>query len=384
MKATVKTTHLQERASIAARLAQKSANLPILSHILLTAENDTVTVSATDLEVGVRLDTLAKVEEQGQVAVPGKTLADLLSSCADDDLTLEAEGNTLHIAGEQFAAQLSGQNAEDFPIIPTVEEETGTIEMQPLVHALSLVSDFTAPTQIRPELAGVYVHIKGKQLTTAASDSFRLAEKRIELTSAVSGNKEVSFILPHKAAREIVSVCASREGEAELRVSENQVEIRASGGEAGNGEIRLVSQLIEGAYPSYGEIIPDEFTASVSVGHDEFMRALRSVTPFAGKSGAVQVTARPGAEADGGSPDEGTVQVFAESSDVGKNRMSVSADVDGEEVTATFNCRYITDGLGKISADTALFRLSGAEGPALLTAPDDDSYRYVVMPIKQQ
>lgn len=375
MKSAVLREKLKEGLSVAERVCAKSPSLPILSNILLSAGKNFLQLSATDLEVGIRFAILAKNEQEGSLAVSPKPVNQFVGLLKDPQLTLSSKNNQLEIASKEFRANFKALNPEDFPIIPSAKgnEEFLEVETRPLVGGLSSVIGFTGQTQARPEISGVLFSFQKNTLKLASTDSFRLAEKTLHFKKETGAER--SFILPQKAARELVSVLGERIGKTKIFFSPSQAIFDyASEGEPQEPKIQLVSRLIEGEYPQYQEVIPTSFVTTAKVQREELLNHLRAASVFAGRVLDARLTFDPAKK---------RIEVHAQSAEVGENTSFVPARISGEKTSIAFNWRFLGDGVAQFTAEDLEILLSGEDGPALLkSTQEDEGFLYVIMPIK--
>ena len=255
MKIIILKENLNNGLNIVYRVAGRNLTLPILNNILIVAEQNFLSLASTDLELGIKYWTLGKVEKEGSLTVPAKILSSFVSLLPEAKINLEAKNQTLYIECENNKTQIKGIDAQDYPIIPKIEDENFIeLSMLPFCEGLSRVVDFTAPNQVRPELSGVYLNFQKDRVQITATDSFRLAEKTLYFEKKI--NRECSFILPQKTARELVNIFSEKDGKLKLYLSPNQVLFECPMTETPHPQIQIISRLIEGDYPDYQSIIP--------------------------------------------------------------------------------------------------------------------------------
>jgi DNA polymerase-3 subunit beta len=375
MKLTLLTQNLKSAVNFVSRLTQKSISLPILNNILIKTDSNLLELAATNLEIGIQCWVLSKIDKEGQIAIPSKVLSSLLNSLPvkEDKLDLEIKDLCLFLKGKNFSTKIIGNNADDFPLIPKISEKFCKIDSNIFLEGLSQVVDFTALNQIKPELFGVFIHFSPQLITMAASDSFRLAEKKIFLNEKIN-EKEKSIILPQKTAKELILVLENSEAkECEIFLSENQVMFEFKSESLGLPRIQITSQLIEGFFPNYQEIIPKEIQTRVIFDKEEFLENLKSASSFIGKTNEVNLTI---------DPESKKIIVFSQNSDVGDYQSDFPAKIEGEKIKISFNYRFLLEGVLKIKSREVVFDLSGKETPALLKPVGFDDYFYIVMPLK--
>ncbi|KPJ54664.1 hypothetical protein AMJ47_03870 [Parcubacteria bacterium DG_72] len=375
MKLIILKENLNNGLNIISRVAGKNLTLPILNNILLTTEKNFLNLVSTDLELGIKYWSLVKIEKQGSITVPAKILSGFVNLLPNKKLNLEVKNQVLHIDCEQHKTQIKGLDAQDYPIIPTIENQD-FIELNTSLfcEGIAQVVDFTAPSQTRPELSGVYLNLQKDRIQLTATDSFRLAEKTLYLKEKI--NKEYSFILPQKTARELVNILAERKEKIKLYLSPNQVLFEYPMPETTHPQIQIISRLIEGEYPDYQGIIPKKYEAQITLVKNDFLNQVKTASLFSGKSNEIKIKI---------SPKKQGIEILAQNPELGENRSSLDGKInwgESKEMTVNFNYRFLVDGLLNIKSSKVMFELNGEEGPAVLRPMGDASYLYVVMPIK--
>ncbi len=360
--------------NLTSRFAQKSTNLPIVQNILLEATDNMLKMSATNLESAVTFWALAKVEQEGKIVVPSNILSNLAASLSGDKIELTTKNNVLNIKSQDGLAKILCQEAAEYPLIPVLKDILCSIEAQALALAISQTVDFTAPSQIRPELSGVFIKFLEQEIVAAASDSFRLAEKRIK-AGPKDLKKETALILPKTAAKETANIFQVSQESLNVYLSENQIMFELTSQELSSPKLQIISQLIEGRYPDYHQIIPKEFKTWAIFNREALMNKLKMAGIFSGRSSEVKINLNPKAQA---------ARLLAQSSEVGENEASIPIKMQGEELSISFNHRFLLDGLQKFKGPEVSLAFSSAEGPAIIKTPEDESYFYVIMPIKQK
>src|SRR3989344_3867409 len=222
MKLIILKENLNYGLNIVCRVAGKNVSLPVLNNILISNEKNFINLSATDLELGIKYWTLVKNEKEGAITVPAKILSSFIGLLPNDKINIELKNSSLFVSCGEYKTKINGLSAEDFPIIPKIEDkEFVELNCRVFCDGLSKVVDFTTINQTRPELSGVYFNFTKDGLCLAATDSFRLAEKTLSFEKKPS--KEFSFILPQKSAREIINIFSEKDGKLKLFFSSNQI-----------------------------------------------------------------------------------------------------------------------------------------------------------------
>jgi DNA polymerase III subunit beta len=376
MKIEVLKENLKNGLSVVEKIVGKNLSLPILDNVLINTEDNFLSLTSTDLETAIKLWILTKIVKKGKVAIPVKFLSSFISLLPNEKITLEEKKQNLYIECKNFKNQIQGSNPEEFPIIPEFKDiECLEIDNKKLHQGLSQVVDVASPSQTRPEISGIYFVFSKNSVKIVATDSFRLAEKSISLESPVK--KDVSLILPQKPAREIMNILeGAKEGsESKVRIyfSPNQIMFELAMKEVAHPQIQVISRLIEGEYPNYQDIIPNQFKTRVIVKRDEFLNQVKTASLFSGKINEVKITINVANK---------EIEIFSQDSDIGESRSNIQVKAEGEPIEASFNHKFLIDGLLNIRSSEVIFELSKEEGPCILKPVGDASYIYVVMPIK--
>ncbi len=374
MKLLIPQEKLKQGLNIIERISSKSLTLPILNNILISTEKNFLNLAATDLEIGINWWILTKIEKEGKITIPSRLFSNFINLLPDKKINLELKNNTLFINCENYKTQIKGLSAEEFPIIPKITNgDVLSIEAPSFCKSLNQIADIAVPSTARPEISGIYFLFQRNLITIAATDSFRLGEKKIFLKNNSPLEKEYSLILPQKTAKEIVNIFGEKQGELKMYFSPNQVMFEYPMEETDHAQVQVISRLIEGEYPNYQEIIPKKYTTRLTLNKDEFLNQIKTASLFSGKINEVKIKAMPG---------ENKIEIFSQSSEIGEYQSSVPGKVEGEIVEISFNHRFLLDGLLSIKAPEIMLELNKETGPGVLKAVGDDTYIYVVMPIK--
>jgi DNA polymerase-3 subunit beta len=372
MKIEILKENLKNGLGIVEKIVGKNLSLPILDNVLMDVEDNFLSLSSTDLETAIKLWTLVKVIKKGKVVVPAKFLSSFVSLLPNDKIILEEKKQGLSLECKNFKNQVQGFNPEDFPLIPEFKDvEFIEVETEKFCQGLSQIVDVASPSQSRPEISGIYFVFSKNIIKIAATDSFRLAEKKITLDSPVQ--RDFNFILPQKPAREIINILSGKDGKLKIYFTPNQVMFEFPMKEANHPQVQIISRLIDGEYPNYEEIIPSKFKTRVVLKRDEFLNQIKAASLFSGKINEVKIKANAEAK---------EIEIMANSPDIGESHSSISAKIDGDVIDVSFNHKFLTDGLSNIKGSEISFDLSKEEGPCVLKPVGDNSYIYVVMPIK--
>jgi len=228
------------------------------------------------------------------------------------------------------------------------------------------VVEMASLSESRPEISGIYMNFNKNSIKLAATDSFRLAEKNIEINSDNKGLKDQSLIIPQRTAQEINRILSEEDTEVEVVLSNNQILFDF-------GYAQVISRLIEGQYPDYQQIIPDDFITQVVVNREELINNIKIASLFSGKINDIKISFKP---------KKSFLEILSKDVDIGENKSKVEAEIKGKDVEIIFNYKYLLDGLNNIFSDKVILGLNDASKPVVVRPVGDVSYTYVVMPIK--
>lgn len=366
---------LNQALTIIEHLIRKNINLPVLNNVLLEGEKNFLKLTATNLESTIIWQILTKIKKEGKNLVPVSFFCSLIGFLKEEKIKLKVQNNNLILEGKNQITQIQGVSPEEFPIIPKINfEDFLQIEGGEIKEGLSQIINIPSFSQTRPEISGIYFSFKKDKIKIVATDSFRLAEKTIELPEKIK--KDFSFILPQTAGRDLLNILTIKPGKVKVCFSPNQVQFEWEGEETSYPNIRFFSRLVEGEYPNYQEIIPKKYTAEILLNKEEFQLQIKKAGLFSGKISEVKLTIFP---------QENKIKIFSESVQVGKNEAYLPAKIEAKtdkNLEISFNYKFLIAGLQNIKSPEVWFGLSDKEGPACLKSPLDENYFYILMPIK--
>jgi len=320
---------------------------------------------ATNLEIGITITVPCKTETEGELTVPAKVLYGIVANLTDETVQLSSDKKgSLVVKTKGYKGSIKGSGVEEFPIIPSLKSKPlFSVQGQELSDALSHVVPFTAVSETRPELTGVlfYKDKKENSLEVVAADGFRLGRMRVSLKT--DGELPFSYIIPQRTVAEVIRL--GRESEQiDVVCDEKQVEFRAEGWQ-------MVSRIIEGKYPNHTSLVPTEFKTNVTVEVSEAVNTIRLVSLLSSRINDLHVQIG----------NDGVV-MSAQDPDTGESSSSIGANIEGDELSISFNWRYLLEGLQHISDKKALIRFIDSEKAALIQSPKNNDYVYVVMPLR--
>ena len=374
MKVSCLQENLAEGLSIVGRAVSPRSTLPVLGNVLVATDGGRLKLSATDLEVGITCWVGAKVEEEGATTVPARTLVDLVNTLPPGqvDLELILRTQTLNIRAARSEANIKGIDAQEFPIVSVPDENAEGIPMEPAVlrSAIEQVAFAAATDESRPILTGVLAQFEKEQLTLAAADGFRLSVRSVSLPDAVSD--PFSIIVPAQALTELRRVSGDQEEPVTIHVTpeRNQVIFELA-------DVVLVSQLIDGNFPDYGQIIPRDRTTHTVVDTASFLKACRMAQIFARDAANItRIQANPGSELE-----PGRLRVSATAAETGEDVSEIDASIEGEAVEIAFNVKYLIDVLSVTDTAQVALDTTTASSPGVIRPVGQDGFTHVIMPM---
>lgn len=373
MKLSCLQENLANGLSIVGRAVATRSTLPITQNVLLTTEQSMLKLSATNLEVAITTWIGAQVEEEGSITIPARLFSEFVNTLPSERIDIESTEQPIgvNIKCMREESNISGAVAEDFPPIPTVEDGV-VCKIQPemLKDAITHVAFAAATEDSRPVLTGVKTEISGDEFKFAAADGFRLAVYSGKLAESLG--QDIDFLIPSRTLSEINRLLGSQQREVEFTVtpSSNQALFRIE-------NVEVVANLIQGSFPNYAQLIPQNHTTRVVVKLTEFASATRTASIFARDGNGIIRLQMSGGEEESA----GQMLVSARSEEVGNNQGEIGADVEGEDAKIAFNSKYLTDVLDVIGGSEIALELSSPSSPGVLKPVEGEDYVHVVMPM---
>lgn len=365
MELSVTQENLTRALGGVGRVASSRTGLPILSNILLRTDGTRLQVAATNLEIASVYHIGSKIVSPGAITVPARLINEFISSLPSGTVDLKVTDSKLSITSGRYSSVINGIVADEFPELPTIEESSSqlyTVASADFKRAVSQTIITAGTDTTRPVLTGVYWHTVDGFIYLAATDGYRLSERKLLLAEG-----ELSAIIPASTLQEVLRTLTDDTEEIEMLFDETQVRFRLSG-------VEITSRLIDGKYPDYRQLIPASSESTITVNTTEFTRISKIAGLFARVSGgSVTITADNEKQA---------LSIHSIASELGENTSSAEAAVEGDG-SVTLNSRYLSDALSVIGADSVVFRFSGKLAACVLTPQEDNpEYTHIIMPLK--
>jgi len=366
MNISIEKKEFSEAVHIVSRFAERKAGtLPVLSSILIIAADDGIKMRATNLETGIDLKLYGEVKTEGVVAIPATLLQQIASSLTNEGkITLEHTGDIISLTSGTGKSSIKTIPYDDFPSIPFPENPKNRIVLPGILlrNLFITIASCASSSTVRPELASLYLSIEGGVLTAVATDSFRLAEKKVPLSNKGTQGK---FLIPAKNALEIAQ--ALPDDEIIVSFDEHQCAFVGNMG-------MLVSRLTNATYPDYRQIIPKESVVEAIILRKDFETALKHTTIFSDAFQKVRISF---------DPKKKNFSFFARNTDVGESVETLPAQISGSTLELSFNHRYLSTILSLTTAESLSLTAAGIGRPLIIKGTSDTSLLYLVSPMNQ-
>ena len=374
MKATVLQENLAHGLNIVSRAVSSRSTLPVLSNILIASDEGRLRLSATNLELGITCWIAARIEQEGSTTVPARTFSDLINTLPGEQVLLSLDTNTqtLNVRGGASTNDIKCIDAQEFPPLP-VPDLDGAVQLNvsDFREMIQQVAFAASTDEARPVLMGVLVQVDKDKLTMAAADGFRLSVRKATLSSPAPA--PLTAIIPARCLTELARVAS--DGEAPLYMvapkGRGQVVFRVK-------DVELTSQLIDGTFPDYQQIIPRKYSSSTLVSTASLLKACKQAEIFAREGSNV---ARLNLKSSNGQLQPSEVEISATSEETGKNETIVEATVDGSGVLIAFNVRFLREALEVIKTPNVALETSAANAPGVVRPVGNEEFLHVIMPM---
>ncbi|HJS19687.1 MAG TPA: DNA polymerase III subunit beta [Anaerolineales bacterium] len=374
MKVTVLQENLARGLGTVSKAVSPRSTLPVLANILIASDEGRLRLSATNLEMGITCWIPARIEEEGSTTVPARTFSDLVSTLPGDQvlLKLDPSTQTLNVRGGTSTNDIKCIDSQEFPPLP-VPDFDGAVQInvgdfREMIHQVAFAA---SSDEARPVLMGVLVQVDKDKLTMAAADGFRLSVRKAVLSTAAPS--PVSAIVPAQALKELARVASDGEEPIYMVLPKGrgQVVFRVK-------DVEVVSQLIDGTFPDYQQIIPRSYKSRTLVSTSSLLKACKQAEIFAREGSNV---ARFNIKTAQGEMQPSEVEISATSEETGKNETIVEATVDGGGLLIAFNVKFLREALEVIRTPNVALETSAPNAPGVVKPVGDDQFLHVIMPM---
>ncbi len=366
MNISIEKKEFSEAVYTVARFAErKNSTLPALSSVLILVGDDGIKMRATNLETGIDLKLTGDIKSQGVVAIPAVVLQQVAGTLSNEGrIILEHNGDIVSITSGTGKSSIKTVPYDDFPSIPFPENPKNRIILPGILlkNLFTSIASCASSSTVRPELASLYLSIEGSVLTAVATDSFRLAEKKVPLSNKGTQGK---FLIPAKNAMEIAQ--ALPDEDIIMSFDDNHCAFVGNRG-------MLVSRLTNATYPDYRQIIPKESIVEAIILRKDFENSLKRTTIFSDSFQKIRISFEPKKK---------SVSFFAKNADIGESSETLKAQVSGNPLDVSFNYRYLSAALSLTTAESVSLTAAGIGRPLIIRGVGDTSLLYLVSPMNQ-
>ncbi len=368
MKLSCSQRDLDYALNIVNKAINPNNTLPVLNNIFIKAEEKKLHFSATNLEIAISCSIDAEVKKEGAITVPAKLITSYVALLTDEKVELEVtEGVSLKIKSSSSETKMKCISADEFPLIPKIEKsQSFSVKIDDFYVSINETVFAASVNTSRPVLSGVYLSVDSSQLKMVATDSYRLAEKKLKIEN---GPKEaLNCIVPGKTMMELAKIISkSADKEVKIDVSSNQILFKLGG-------VELISRLIEGKFPDYEKIIPKEEKTNFEVSVEDFSLVLKRVSLFARENNnSIYLDANK----------DGKLTIASEETKVGEEKAELLIKMNGENNNISLNGQYLLDVLSYVNDDKILVTMNDKVSPAVVRPiKESDEYIYIIMPLK--
>jgi len=337
--------------------------LPILSNVLIEAQEGLLRFTATDLELGIQCSVDADVQKEGAITVPSRTIGDIIRELPDGMIEVElARGNWLHLRCGKIFFKIIGLPKDEFPKLPEVSgEENFTLPQEKIRAMIRRTSFAVSREESRYALGGIFLTLDSKKMVVVATDGRRLAKYEGETGADIAAN----MILPAKAARELNRIMVDTKGDVKIWIGENEARFEFD-------SVMFIARFLKGVFPEYEKVIPKKHEARVTISGQDMRDAVRRVALLTSESShSIKITVQ-----------DGKITFASSTAEKGEASEEMDVDYKGEEKVMAFNPSYIMDFLKVEDFEKVHFDIIDSVSPAVLRPEGDERYLYVVMPVK--
>jgi DNA polymerase-3 subunit beta len=363
MKLQILQEEFSKALNLASRFASSKAQLPVLGNILLSAKGSKLSISSTNLEISINIFIGAKIENEGEITVPAKTITDIVVNLNPGQITLTSKEESLKLVNSDFESIISGMNASDFPAIPKkLEKKDLSISKENLTDGLTQVLFAVSSDETRPILTGVLFVAKKGELTFVSTDGFRLSQRKLKVDTVT---KTFTSILPKSVLSELIRFTSESDVDLFFDNTNNQVIFKLD-------NIILSSRILEGDFPDYQKIIPKDFVVNVVVDKEDLLRGVKLASIFARDSANIIKL----------NIAKNVLEISAESQLSGRQKTKIEANVEGEDLEIAFNYRFLEEVLQVIEGEDVKIEFSGSSSPAVFRDTKITDFLHLIMPVK--
>lgn len=368
MKLSLLEENFSQALSHTARFVASKVQLPILNHLLLSTDNGRLKLSATNLELGINYWIGAKIETEGSLCLPAKEITEFVSYLPPGRLDLSLKDNLLTLSSAKTESTFTSLPPSDFPEIPSLDPKTAfEVDLSLLTQAVNQIAFSAATDDSRPVLTAILCTFSPEEISLVATDGFRLSLKHLKLPQSLSINTQ-TLLIPARTLLEVVKLAkSSKKIKIGLTPDAHQLVFVLD-------DLELVSRLIDGEYPDYNRIVPGASTAKLHLNREEFIQAIKQTSVFARESANVVKL----------SLKNNSLELSANAPQIGQNKVTVDARIEGDPLEIAFNYKFISDFLSVCNGEEIVVELNEPLSPGLFRDQSDPAFTHIIMPVRIQ
>jgi DNA polymerase-3 subunit beta len=365
MRLVCNKIELSKAIGMAQSAVSNKSTLPVLGNLLFEADKNSVTITGTDLEIGLKCKANVEVIEPGSVTIPAKKLSDIVRECPDSDIELNVkDGNKIEIKCGKSKFHIVGISPEDFPNLP-VQKKEKSVEMEDKVFLRMIKKTIfsVSSEETRYVLNGALFQVEGKKVRMVSTDGHRLSYIEKELSKST---ENLSAIVPTKALNELMKILDGSDERVTVFFTENHLFVEKN-------STMLVSRLIDGQFPNYEQVIPKKADLGFKANREELTQATRRVALMASdRANSIKFSLA-----------KGNLSIHSNTPDVGEAEEDMDVEYTGNDMSIAFNAKYVLDAIKAVETQMVEFRLSTPLSPGLvLPVEDNPDSKFVVMPMR--
>lgn len=365
MRLVCNKIELSKAIGMAQSAVSNKSTLPVLGNLLFEADKNSVTVTGTDLEIGLKCKANVEVIEAGSVTIPAKKLLDIVRECPDAEIEINVkEGNKIEIKCGKSKFHIVGISPEDFPTLPVQKREKSVeLEDKILLRMIKKTVFSVSSEETRYVLNGALFQVEGKKVRMVSTDGHRLSFIEKEISKST---ENFSAIVPTKALNELMKILDGSDEHVTVFFTENHLFVEKN-------STMLVSRLIDGQFPNYEQVIPKKADLGFKANRDELAQATKRVALMASdRANSIKFSLK-----------EGNLSIHSNTPDVGEAEEDMDVEYKGSDMSIAFNAKYVLDAIKAVETEKVEFRLSTPLSPGLVLPVEENAdSKFVVMPMR--
>lgn len=347
------------------RAVSNKSTIPVLQGILLKAEKQSLTFSATDLEIGIRCEVSAEILIEGSTVVPAKLFSEIVRKLPDTIISLELIDDVLIIKYFQSDITLKGYDPQEFPLLPElIDTQSFTLPTTLFKNMIRQTVFACATEENRPIFTGILLNIEGQTIRLVATDTHRLAYR----VSEIPNQEELQFtgLIPAKTMSEIYKLLRDEDETLNINFNNSQISFQF-------GSIILISRLIEGQFPNYNQVIPQNCETKIFMSVSNFWEAVERASLIARDNSSANIIRLTITN---------LILKIDQVTEMGKINEQMEIEMEGKDIVISFNAKFLIDALKVIDSENIVMEFSGSFSPGVIRPLNNPNYLYLILPVR--